>query len=454
MSTFAAIFKRSYMKQDLQIFNLIKKEEERQSSGIELIASENYVSDQVLEALGSICTNKYAEGYPGARYYGGCEVVDQIEQVAIDRLCELFEAEYANVQPHSGAQANMAVFMACLKPGDTFMGLDLAHGGHLTHGSPVNMSGILYNAVAYGLNEQTGMVDYEQMEQRALEFKPKLIVGGASAYSREWDYSRMREIADKVGALLMVDMAHTAGLIAAGLLSNPVKYAHIVTSTTHKTLRGPRGGIILMGKDFDNPWGLTTPKGAVKKMSQILNATVFPGVQGGPLEHCIAAKAVSFYEALQPEYRDYQKQVISNAVAMAEAFSSRGYKIVSGGTDNHLMLIDLRTKFPELTGKTAEKELVKADITVNKNMVPFDSRSPVQTSGIRVGTPAITSRGFVEKDMEFIVNLIDQVLENAAANLDLIAGKTEDGKEAYEAALTEVRKLVRMKTHGMPLNRY
>ena len=454
MSTFAAIFKRSYMKQDLQIFNLIKKEEERQSSGIELIASENYVSDQVLEALGSICTNKYAEGYPGARYYGGCEVVDQIEQVAIDRLCELFEAEYANVQPHSGAQANMAVFMACLKPGDTFMGLDLAHGGHLTHGSPVNMSGILYNAVAYGLNEQTGMVDYEQMEQRALEFKPKLIVGGASAYSREWDYSRMREIADKVGALLMVDMAHTAGLIAAGLLSNPVKYAHIVTSTTHKTLRGPRGGIILMGKDFDNPWGLTTPKGAVKKMSQILNATVFPGVQGGPLEHCIAAKAVSFYEALQPEYRDYQKQVISNAVAMAEAFSSRGYKIVSGGTDNHLMLIDLRTKFPELTGKTAEKELVKADITVNKNMVPFDSRSPFQTSGIRVGTPAITSRGFVEKDMEFIVNLIDQVLENAAANLDLIAGKTEDGKEAYEAALTEVRKLVRMKTHGMPLNRY
>ena len=454
MSTFAAIFKRSYMKQDLQIFNLIKKEEERQSSGIELIASENYVSDQVLEALGSICTNKYAEGYPGARYYGGCEVVDQIEQVAIDRLCELFEAEYANVQPHSGAQANMAVFMACLKPGDTFMGLDLAHGGHLTHGSPVNMSGILYNAVAYGLNEQTGMVDYEQMEQRALEFKPKLIVGGASAYSREWDYSRMREIADKVGALLMVDMAHTAGLIAAGLLSNPVKYAHIVTSTTHKTLRGPRGGIILMGKDFDNPWGLTTPKGAVKKMSQILNATVFPGVQGGPLEHCIAAKAVSFYEALQPEYRDYQKQVISNAAAMAEAFSSRGYKIVSGGTDNHLMLIDLRTKFPELTGKTAEKELVKADITVNKNMVPFDSRSPFQTSGIRVGTPAITSRGFVEKDMEFIVNLIDQVLENAAANLDLIAGKTEDGKEAYEAALTEVRKLVRMKTHGMPLNRY
>ena len=289
------------MKQDLQIFNLIKKEEERQTAGIELIASENYVSDQVLEALGSICTNKYAEGYPGARYYGGCEVVDQIEQLAIDRLCEIFEAEYANVQPHSGAQANMAVLMSCLKPGDTFMGLDLAHGGHLTHGSPVNMSGILYNAVAYGLNEQTGMVDYEQMEQRALEFKPKLIIGGASAYSREWDYARMREIADKVGAIFWVDMAHTAGLIAAGLLSNPVKYAHIVTSTTHKTLRGPRGGIILMGKDFDNPWGITTPKGIVKKMSQILNSSVFPGVQGGPLEHCIAAKAVSFYEALQPE---------------------------------------------------------------------------------------------------------------------------------------------------------
>ena len=442
------------MKKDVQILDLIKQEENRQLNGIELIASENFVSNQVLEALGSVCTNKYAEGYPGARYYGGCEVVDQIEQLAIDRLCELFEAEYANVQPHSGAQANMAVVMACLKPGDTFMGLDLAHGGHLTHGSPVNMSGILYNAVAYGLNEQSGMVDYEQMEQRALEFKPKLIIGGASAYSREWDYARMREIADKVGALLMIDMAHTAGLIAAGLLSNPVKYAHIVTSTTHKTLRGPRGGIILMGKDFDNPWGLTTPKGVVKKMSQILNSSVFPGVQGGPLEHCIAAKAVSFYEALQPEYKEYQKQVISNATAMAEAFASRGYKIVSGGTDNHLMLIDLRTKFPELTGKVAEKELVKADITVNKNMVPFDSRSPFQTSGIRVGTPAITSRGFVEKDMEFIVNLIDQVLSNAASNLDIITGKTEEGREAYEEVLANVRKQVRMKTNGMPLNRY
>ena len=442
------------MKQDLQIFNLIKKEEERQTTGIELIASENYVSNQVLEALGSICTNKYAEGYPGARYYGGCEVVDQIEQLAIDRLCKLFEAEYANVQPHSGAQANMAVMMACIKPGDTFMGLDLAHGGHLTHGSPVNVSGMIYNAVAYGLNENSGMIDYAQMEARALEHKPKLIIGGASAYSREWDYARMREIADKVGAILWIDMAHTAGLIAAGLLSNPVKYAHIVTSTTHKTLRGPRGGIILMGKDFDNPGGLTTPKGVVKKMSQILNSSVFPGTQGGPLEHCIAAKAVSFYEAMQPEYKEYQRLVIANAAAMAEAFTEKGYKIVSGGTDNHLMLIDLRTKFPELSGKVAEKELVKADITVNKNMVPFDSRSAFQTSGIRVGTPAITSRGFVEKDMPLIVDLIDQVLANAAANLDLIAGKTEEGREVYEEVLANVRKQVRMKTTGMPLNRW
>ncbi len=444
----------SEMKQDLQIFNLIKKEEERQTMGIELIASENYVSDQVLEALGSICTNKYAEGYPGARYYGGCEVIDQIEQLAIDRVCELFEAEYANVQPHSGAQANMAVMMACLKPGDTFMGLDLSHGGHLTHGSPVNMSGILYNAVSYGLDEVTGLIDYSRMEKLALKHRPKLIIGGASAYSREWDWAKMREIADKVGAILMVDMAHTAGLIAAGLLSNPVKYAHIVTSTTHKTLRGPRGGIILMGKDFDNPWGLTTPKGVIKKMSQILNSSVFPGVQGGPLEHCIAAKAVSFYEALQPEFKEYQKQVVANAAAMAEAFSEKGYKIVSGGTDNHLMLIDLRTKFPDLSGKVAEKELGKADITINKNMVPFDSRSAFQTSGIRVGTPAITSRGFVEKDMEFIVNLIDTVLSNAATHLDLIAGKTEEGKEEYEEVLASVRRQVRMKVTGMPLNRY
>jgi len=442
------------MKQDLQIFNLIRKEEERQSAGIELIASENYVSNQVLEALGSICTNKYAEGYPGARYYGGCEVVDQIEQLAIDRLKEIYGAEYANVQPHSGAQANMAVLMAVLKPGDTMLGLDLSHGGHLTHGSPVNMSGILYNAVSYGLNEETGYIDYDDMEKKALEYKPKLIVGGASAYSREWDYARMREIADKVGALLMIDMAHTAGLIAAGLLDNPVKYADIVTSTTHKTLRGPRGGIILLGKDFDNPWGLTTPKGVVKKMSQILNSSVFPGVQGGPLEHCIAAKAVAFYEAMQPEFVEYQKQVKANAAAMAKAFMDRGYKVVSGGTDNHLMLIDLRTKYPEVSGKIAEKELVKAEITANKNMVPFDSRSAFQTSGIRVGTPAITSRGFVEKDMEAIVELIDQVLGNASRNLELIAGKTEEGRESYEAVLEEVRRQVRMRTNGMPLNRY
>ena len=442
------------MKQDLQIFNLIKKEEERQTTGIELIASENYVSKQVLAALGSVCTNKYAEGYPGARYYGGCEIVDQIEQLAIDRLCQLFGAEYANVQPHSGAQANMAVMMACLKPGDMFMGLDLAHGGHLTHGSPVNMSGILYHAISYGLDEVTGLIDYNDMEKKALEYKPKLIIGGASAYSREWDWERMRRIADSVGAIFMVDMAHTAGLIAAGLLSNPVKYAHIVTSTTHKTLRGPRGGIILMGKDFDNPWGLTTPKGVVKKMSQILNSSVFPGVQGGPLEHCIAAKAVSFYEALQPEFTEYQKQVVANAFTMAEAFKAKGYKVVSGGTDNHLMLIDLRTKFADLTGKIAEKELVKADITVNKNMVPFDSRSPFQTSGIRVGTPAITSRGLVEKDMEFIVSLIDTVLSSAAEHLDYVTGKSEEGKEEHETVLANVRKQVRMKMNGMPLNKY
>lgn len=442
------------MKQDLQIFSLIKKEEIRQTTGLELIASENYVSEQVLRALGSICTNKYAEGYPGARYYGGCEVIDQIEELAISRLCELYGAEYANVQPHSGAQANMAVMMACLNPGDTFMGLDLSHGGHLTHGSPVNMSGILYNAISYGLDENTELIDYKKMEELALEHKPKLIIGGASAYSREWDYARIREIADKIGAIFWVDMAHTAGLIAAGLLSNPVAYAHIVTSTTHKTLRGPRGGIILMGKDFDNPWGLKTPKGVIKKMSQILNSSVFPGTQGGPLEHCIAAKAVAFHEALQPEFKEYQKQVLANAYAMGEAFKERGYKIVSGGTDNHLLLIDLRTKYPDLTGKVAEKELGKADITVNKNMVPFDSRSAFQTSGIRVGTPAITSRGFVEKDMEFIVNLIDTVLENAVKYLDLIEGRTEEGLEDYENAIKEVRKQVHMKTSGMPLNKY
>ena len=416
------------MKQDITISELLREEEDRQTTGLELIASENYVSKQVLNALGSVCTNKYAEGYPRARYYGGCEVVDKIEQLAIDRLCQLFDAEYANVQPHSGAQANMAVMMSCLKPGDTFMGLDLSHGGHLTHGSPVNMSGILYNAVSYGLNPTTGMIDYDDMERKALEHRPKLIIGGASAYSREWNYVRMREIADKVGAIFWVDMAHTAGLIAAGLLSNPVKYAHIVTSTTHKTLRGPRGGIILIGKDFDNPWGITTPKGQVKKISQIINSTVFPGVQGGPLEHCIAAKAVAFFEAQQPEFVEYQKQVIINAAAFCEAFSRRGYKIVSGGTDNHLLLIDLRTKFPNLTGKVAEVELGKADITVNKNMVPFDSRTPFSTSGLRIGTPAVTSRGFVAKDMEWMTELIDTVLANADKHLDLIAGKTEEGR--------------------------
>ena len=407
------------MKQDLQIFDLIKKEKERQSSGLELIASENYVTDQVLEAMGSICTNKYAEGYPGKRYYGGCEVVDQIETIAIERICKIYDAEYANVQPHSGAQANMAVTMACLKPGDTFMGLDLSQGGHLTHGSPVNASGILYRPVAYGLNPETGTVDYDEMERKALECKPKLIIGGASAYSREWDYERMRAIADKVGAILWIDMAHTAGLIAAGLLKNPVKYAHIVTSTTHKTLRGPRGGIILMGKDFDNPWGLTTPKGEIKKMSAILNSSVFPGVQGGPLEHVIAAKAVAFYEAMQPEYVEYQKQVMANAQTMCKEFVSRNYKVISGGTDNHLMLIDLRTKFPNLAGRLAEKELGKADITVNKNMVPFDSRTAFQTSGLRIGTPAVTSRGFVDKDMVDIVALIDEVLSSAAAHAHL-----------------------------------
>ncbi len=400
------------MKRDTRIFDLIAEERSRQTHGIELIASENFVSEQVMEAMGSVLTNKYAEGYPAARYYGGCQVVDKVEQLAIDRVCQLYGAEYANVQPHSGAQANMAVFTAVLKPGDTFMGLDLSHGGHLSHGSPVNMSGMYFKAVGYKLDEQTGRIDYDAMEALAEEHRPKLIVGGASAYSREWDYKRMRAIADKVGALLMIDMAHTAGLIAAGLLENPVKYAHIVTSTTHKTLRGPRGGIILMGKDFDNPWGLTTPKGAVKKMSQILNSAVFPGIQGGPLEHVIAAKAVAFGEALEPSYKEYQRQVQTNAKAMAEAFIARGYKIVSGGTDNHLILVDLRTKFPELTGKVAEKALVAADITTNKNMVPFDSRSPFQTSGLRFGTPAITTRGIKEDKMDAIVGLIDRVLSD------------------------------------------
>ena len=442
------------MKQDLQIFDLIRNEKDRQYSGLELIASENYVSDNVLEAMGSILTNKYAEGYPGKRYYGGCHVVDQIEQVAIDRLCKIYDAEYANVQPHSGAQANMAVIMACLKPGDTFMGMDLSQGGHLTHGSPVNASGILYHAVSYGLDEQTGLIDYDKMEQIARECRPKLIIGGASAYSREWDYERMRKLADEVGALLWIDMAHTAGIIAAGLLKNPVKYAHIVTSTTHKTLRGPRGGIILMGKDFDNPWGLTTPKGDIKKMSAILNSSVFPGVQGGPLEHVIAAKAVSFYEAMQPEFVTYQKQVLANARTMAEAFIAKGYKVVSGGTDNHLILIDLRTKFPEVTGRMAEKELEKAEITVNKNMVPFDTRSAFKTSGLRIGTPAVTSRGFVEKDINDIVELIDTVLSAVAKYADVVNGVTEEGAEEYKAVLENVKRKVHNLTAGRPLNNY
>ena len=413
------------MNRDKQIFDLISEERARQMRGIELIASENFVSEQVMEAMGSVLTNKYAEGYPAARYYGGCEVVDKVESLAIERLCKIYGAEYANVQPHSGAQANMAVFFAVLKPGDTFLGLNLSHGGHLSHGSAVNMSGTYFNAVSYSVREEDGRVDYEEMEQKALECKPKLIVGGASAYSREWDYKRMREIADKVGALLMIDMAHTAGLIAAGLLENPVKYAHIVTSTTHKTLRGPRGGIILLGKDFDNPWGLTTPKGVVKKMSQILNSAVFPGIQGGPLEHVIAAKAVAFGEALTPEYKEYQQQVVRNSQALSAALSARGYKIVSGGTDNHLILVDLRTKFPELTGKVAEKALVAADITTNKNMVPFDSRSAFQTSGLRFGTPAITTRGLKEDKMEYIAELIDRVLSDAE-NEENIAAVRKD----------------------------
>ena len=395
---------------DSAIFNLIEEERQRQLKGIELIASENFVSEEVMKAMGSCMTNKYAEGYPGKRYYGGCEVVDQSEQLAIDRIKQLFGAEWANVQPHSGAQANMAVLLACLEPGDTFMGLNLAHGGHLSHGSPVNSSGLLYHPVEYNVREDNGRVDYDQMEQRALEHKPKLIIAGGSAYSREWDYARIRAIADKIGAIFLVDMAHPAGLIAAGLLENPVKYAHIVTSTTHKTLRGPRGGIILMGKDFDNPWGKKTPKGEIKKMSALLDSAVFPGIQGGPLEHVIAAKAVAFYEALQPSFKEYGKQVKKNAQAMADAFVRRGYGVVSGGTDNHCMLIDLRSKFPDLTGKVAEKALVAADITVNKNMVPFDSRSAFQTSGIRVGTPAITTRGVKEDKMEYIVSLIDRVL--------------------------------------------
>ncbi len=421
------------MERDTQIFDIIERENQRQLHGIELIASENFVSPQVMQAMGSCLTNKYAEGYPGHRYYGGCQIVDLAEQLAIDRVKQLFGAEYANVQPHSGAQANMAVFMACMKPGDKFLGLNLSHGGHLSHGSPVNFSGLVFKALEYNVSAETGLVDYEQMEQVARAERPKLIIGGASAYSREWDYARMRRLADEIGAIFMVDMAHPAGLIAAGLLDNPLKYAHIVTSTTHKTLRGHRGGIILMGKDFDNPWGKTNPKGEIRKMSQLLDSAVFPGVQGGPLEHVIAAKAVAFGEALKPEYKEYQQQVKNNAAAMAQALVDKGYKIVSGGTSNHCILLDLRTKFPDLTGKVAEKVLVEADITANKNMVPFDSRSPFQTSGIRLGTPAITTRGAKEPLMGEIVEMIDTVLSNHdnPATIAAVRAKVNQIMEQY-----------------------
>ncbi len=421
------------MKEDKVIFDIIEREHQRQKKGIELIASENFVSDQVMRAMGSCLTNKSAEGYPGHRYYGGCEVVDESESIAIERLKQLFGAEWANVQPHSGAQANMAVFMACLNPGDKFLGLNLSHGGHLSHGSPVNFSGLVFQALEYNVDRETGRVDYEQMEEVARRERPRLIIGGASAYSREWDYARMRRLADEIGAIFMVDMAHPAGLIAAGLLDNPVKYAHIVTTTTHKTLRGPRGGVIMMGKDFENPWGKTTPKGVVKMMSQLLDSAVFPGVQGGPLEHVIAAKAVAFGEALAPEFREYQLQVQKNAAVLAGALIEMGYDIVSGGTDNHCILVDLRSKFPDLTGKVAEKALVQADITANKNMVPFDSRSPFQTSGIRLGTPAITTRGAKEPLMLEIAEMIDTVLRNpeSAENIAAVRAKVNATMQPY-----------------------
>ncbi len=421
------------MKKDQVIFDLIEKEHQRQLKGMELIASENFVSDEVMQAMGSCLTNKYAEGLPGKRYYGGCGIVDEVETLAIERVKKLFGAEFANVQPHSGAQANAAVLLTVLNPGDTFLGLNLAHGGHLSHGSSVNTSGILYHAVGYNLDKETGRVNYDEMEQLALEHKPKLIIGGGSAYSREWDYKRMREIADKVGAILMIDMAHPAGLIAAGLLDNPLKYAHVVTSTTHKTLRGPRGGIILMGKDFENPWGKKTPKGQIKMMSQLLNSAVFPGTQGGPLEHVIAAKAVAFNEALQPEFKEWAAQVKKNAAVLADELIKRGFDIVSGGTDNHSMLVDLRPKYPELTGKVAENALVAADITVNKNMVPYDTRSAFQTSGIRLGTPAITTRGAKEDMMVLIADLIEEVL-NSPEDEKVIAkvrGKVNETMSKY-----------------------
>ncbi len=398
------------MKRDNEVFKLIQKEAHRQEEGIELIASENFVTEQVMEAQGSCLTNKYAEGLPGKRYYGGCQVVDQVEQLAIDRVKQLFGAEWANVQPHSGAQANAAVMLAVLKPGDKILGFDLSHGGHLTHGSPVNFSGQLYVPSFYGVEKETGLINYDTFEKIATNEKPKLIICGASAYSRDWDYARMRKVADKVGALLLADISHPSGLIARGLLNDPLPHCHIVTTTTHKTLRGPRGGLIMMGKDFANPWGLKTPKGEIKMMSQLLDAAVFPGTQGGPLEHVIAAKAVAFGEALSDSYFKYILQVKKNAQAMAKAFVKRGYQIISGGTDNHLMLIDLRNK--NITGKAAENALVLADITINKNMVPFDDKSPFVTSGIRVGTAAITSRGMKEKHMDYIVELMDRVLMN------------------------------------------
>ena len=423
------------MKRDPQIFRIIERERERQIKGLELIASENFVSDQVMEAAGSVLTNKYAEGYPGRRYYGGCEIVDLSEQLAIDRLKEMFGAEWANVQPHSGAQANAAVFLACLNAGDKFLGLNLSHGGHLTHGSPVNFSGLMFTPLEYNVREVDQRVDYDQLEQVARNEKPKLIIAGASAYSREWDYARIRKVADEIGAIFMVDMAHPAGLIAAGLLENPLKHAHIVTSTTHKTLRGPRGGVILLGKDFENPWGVKTPKGEIKMMSAMLDSAVFPGMQGGPLEHIIAAKAVAFHEALQPEFKAYQQQVKKNADAMSKAFIDKGYNVVSDGTDNHIILVDLRSKFPELTGKVGENKLVEADITVNKNLVPFDSRSPFQTSGLRFGTPAVTTRGAKEDLMDDIVEWIDTVLSNH-----------EDNK-----IITSVREKVNMTMKQFPL---
>jgi len=400
------------MNKDKEVFDIISRERERQLQGIELIASENFVSDQVLQAMGSCMTNKYAEGLPGKRYYGGCQYVDMTEQLAIDRLKELFGAVWANVQPHSGAQANAAVMLAILKPGDKYLGLDLSHGGHLTHGSFVNFSGILYNPVAYTLNKETGVIDYDEMERIALEEKPKMLLAGASAYSRDWDFERMRNIADKIGALLMADIAHPAGIIAKGMLNNPFPHCHIVTSTTHKTLRGPRGGIIMMGEDFENPFGKTTPKGKIRMMSSLLDSGVFPGTQGGPLEHVIAAKAVAFGEALTDSYREYITQVLKNAQVMAETFISNGYHVISGGTDNHSMLIDLRSKVPDITGRQVEDTLVKADITLNKNMVPFDDRSPFQTSGIRVGTPAVTTRGLKEEHIPPIVDKINEVITN------------------------------------------